>query len=232
MSDVAERLAAIRERIVRAERAAGRPAGATRLLAVSKTFGPERVIEAASCGLRAFGENRVQEAESKIPAVRAGCDAPLEWHLVGALQRNKARRAVELFDVIHSVDRASLAQALDRAAAALDKRPRVLIQVNVDTEPQKSGIAPGEAASLLDEVAALPRLEPVGLMAIPQARPEPELQRPAFARLRTLLEELTIQHPTLCELSMGMTADFEVAIAEGATWIRLGSALFGDRSAR
>jgi pyridoxal phosphate enzyme (YggS family) len=230
MSGVAERLAALRERIARAERAADRPAGSTRLLAVSKTFGPERVVEAAGCGLRAFGENRVQEATDKIPAVSAACDTPLEWHLVGALQRNKARRAVELFDVIHSVDRVSLAQAIDRAAAALDRRPRVLLQVNVDAEPQKGGVSVGDAPALADAVAALPRLDLVGLMAIPQARPDPELQRPAFARLRTLLGELRIQHPSLSELSMGMTSDFEVAIEEGATWIRLGTAVFGERS--
>jgi pyridoxal phosphate enzyme (YggS family) len=230
VSDVAERLSAIRERVARAERAAGRPEGSVRLLAVSKTFAPERVIEAAGCGLRAFGENRVQEAEQKIPAVRAACSADLEWHLVGALQRNKARRAAELFDVIHSLDRPSLARSLDRAAESLDKRLRVLVQVNVDAEPQKGGVRPDDAASLLDQLAALPRLDPVGLMAIPRAQPEPELVRPAFARLRSLLEELRIDHPTLRELSMGMTADFEVAISEGATWIRLGTALFGERS--
>ena len=230
MSDVSERLAVLRARIARAERAAGRPAGSVRLLAISKTFGPADVVEAAGCGLRAFGENRVQEAADKIPAVSAACDTPLEWHLVGALQRNKARRAVELFDVIHALDRRSLAHALDRAAAALDRRPRVLVQVNVDAEPQKSGVPLDEAPALVAEVASLPGLELVGLMAIPQVRPDPELQRPAFARLRSLLEGLRIQHPSLCQLSMGMTADFEVAIEEGATWIRLGTAVFGERS--
>ena len=230
MSDVRERLAVLRARIARAERAAGRPPGSARLLAISKSFAPERVVEAAGCGLRAFGENRVQEAADKIPAVSAAFDTKLEWHLVGALQRNKARRAVELFDVIHSLDRRSLAHAIDRAAAALDRRPRVLVQVNIDAEPQKGGVPVDEAPALVAEVAALPGLELVGLMAIPQARPDPELQRPAFARLRSLLEGLRIEHPSLCELSMGMTADFEIAIEEGATWIRLGTAVFGERS--
>jgi pyridoxal phosphate enzyme (YggS family) len=231
MNPLEERIAALRERLAAAASAAGRDAASVHLLAVSKTFGAEHVIEAASLGLRAFGENRVQEAEEKIPAVGTPGGAQLEWHLIGRLQRNKARRAAALFDVIQSVDRPELARTLSKAAGELGRRPRVLLQIDVDGEPQKGGTTPEAAPALADEVAALPHLELVGLMTIPRARADAESQRPAFARLRTLAEELKLRHPGLTELSMGMTADFEVAIAEGATWVRLGTAVFGQRSA-
>jgi hypothetical protein len=165
--------------------------------------------------------------------VRAASDACVEWHFIGPLQRNKARRAVELFDVIESVDRASLARELAQAARALGRRPRILLQVNVDAEPQKAGVPPGGLTDLLETVDALPDLEPVGLMAIPRAASDPEQSRPAFARLRELLEKTNAgRDPShrLAELSMGMSADFEVAIEEGATWVRVGSAIFGERT--
>lgn len=230
MSKIAERIGELRARIERAAGRAGRPPGEVRLIAVSKTFGAERVAEAAACGLLAFGENRVQEAAVKIPAVRARCAAALEWHLVGQLQRNKAKKALELFSVIHSLDRPELARSLERAAGAAQQRPRVLIQVNLDAEEQKGGASPEDVPALLDCVAGLPHLEPVGLMAIPRPRIDPEAQRPSFARLRDLLERLRITQPGLRELSMGMTADFEVAIEEGATLLRIGTAIFGERS--
>ncbi len=230
MSEIAERFASLRARLDRAAEKAGRDPGTVRLLAVSKTFEAARVREAIDAGHRSFGENRVQEAAAKIPELSAPGAPPLDWHLVGQLQRNKARTAVELFDWIHSVDRASLARALEGHAAALGRRPRVLIQVNVDQEPQKGGVAPAELADLVAEIDALPHLRLEGLMAIPLPRSDPEALRPAFARLRELLEELNrARERELTELSMGMSADFEVAVAEGASWVRIGTGVFGER---
>ena len=232
MTELAKRIAALHARIERAAQRASRDPGGVKLVAVSKTFGADRVLEAADAGLSVFGENRVQEAAEKLPEVAKRVRGKLEWHLVGRLQRNKARRAVELFDVIESVDRPELARALARAAEALGRRPRVLVQVNLDDEPQKGGVGPSEAPALVEMVAALPGLELVGLMAVPRARRDAEAQAPAFARLRSLQGELTLQHPELTELSMGMSADFEVAVREGATWVRIGSAIFGERKPR
>ncbi len=234
MSGIGARIEELRKRIETAARAAGRDPRAVRLLAVSKTFPAECVLEAAEAGLRAFGENRVQEAETKIPDVNAAAAVPLDWHLVGQLQRNKARRAVELFDWIHSVDRPALVAALERHAEALGRTPRVFIQVNVDEEEQKGGVLPGQLPALVRQVDALPHLELVGLMTIPRGCEDPEEVRPSFARLRGLLEETNARREgaKLAELSMGMSADFEVAIREGATWVRIGSAIFGERQGR
>ncbi len=232
MSGIAERAAPLRERIDAAARSAGRDSRSVHLLAVSKTFPAERVLEAVAAGLHSFGENRVQEAETKIPQVCAGTPVSLDWHLVGQLQRNKARRAVELFDWIHSIDRPSLAKALEQHAEALGRTPHVFIQVNVDEEEQKAGVQPTELPALAEQIDALPHLDLVGLMAIPRVCEDPEEMRPSFARLRSLLEELNAdrgQEQQLTELSMGMSADFEAAIHEGATWIRVGSAIFGER---
>jgi len=235
MTDLGARLGQLRERTVAAAHRAGRSPQEVQVLAISKTFPPERVLEAVSAGQRRFGENRVQEAEQKVPAVNAASPERLEWHLVGQLQRNKARKAVALFDVIHSVDRLVLGREIDKAAAALQRRPRLLLQVNIDEEPQKGGALPTEVGELLGGVAALPHVEVVGLMAIPRACEDPEEVRPSFARLHALLEELRSGHPAgrgLRELSMGMSADYEIAIEEGATWIRVGTALFGERGKR
>lgn len=233
-ASIAERVAETRARIEAAARRAGRDPESVQLLAVAKTFPVERILAAARAGLRAFGENRIQEAAAKLPELRARWSEaePPELHFVGALQRNKARRALELFDVIQSVDRPELAAALSRAAAALDCHRTVLLQVNVDEEPHKAGAPPGGLPALFEAVAALPRLRVAGLMCIPRRRDDAEAQRPAFARLRSLLEELTLQHPGagLAELSMGMTADYEIAIEEGATCVRLGTAIFGPRA--
>jgi len=232
VSALAARLAELRARIERAARAVGRDTGDVKLLAVSKNQPAQRVIEAVHAGLFAFGENRVQEASEKIAAVRAACDVPLEWHLIGGLQRNKARRAVELCDVIQSVDRPELLLALEKAAAELERRPRIFLQVNIDREPQKSGCMPSTLAALAAQADACPNLELVGLMAIPAACDNPEQVRPSFARLRGLLADLNRARPRerkLAELSMGMTSDFEVAVQEGATWLRIGTALFGER---
>ena len=232
---MASRLAAVRKRIRAAAERSGRRSEAVRIVAVSKTFRAAQVLEGLAAGLHVFGENRVQEAAGKIPEVVADPRShSVRWHLVGPLQRNKARRAAELFDRIESVDRPELASALDRAAESLGKRLDVLLQVNVDEEPQKAGVAPSEARKLLTVIDACASLRPLGLMAIPRPGQSAEEMRPSFARLRTLARELNQERAEperLQELSMGMTADFEIAIEEGATWIRLGTALFGERGA-
>ena len=231
---IRENLREVHRRIATAARRAGRDPTEVKLLAVSKTFAHDRVLEAAAAGQLAFGENRVQEASRKIPAVAAEFAAtqpntPMEWHLIGPLQRNKARQAVGLFDVIHSLDRSELAVALERAAEALDRRPRVLLQINIDDEPQKSGAAPSDARELLEATRACAHLIPIGLMTLPRACSDPEEVRPSFRRLRELLAELHQDEPRLVELSMGMSADFEVAIEEGSTQVRIGTAIFGTR---
>jgi pyridoxal phosphate enzyme (YggS family) len=233
MSAIAERLVSIRARIERAARSVGRDPGRVKLLAVSKTQSAERVLEAVAAGLHAFGENRVQEAEGKIPQLRSTSPTPLEWHLIGGLQRNKARRALELCDFIHSVDRPELLAALDKAALELGRRPRIFLQVNIDREPQKGGCLPSTLDALVAAADECANLELVGLMAIPRACDTPEEVRPAFARLRKLAESVNRTRPAerkLPELSMGMSDDFEVAVQEGATWLRLGTALFGERA--
>lgn len=232
MSEVARRLAEIRARIARSAQRVGRDPSSVKLLAVSKTQPPERVLEAVRAGVRAFGENRVQEAEAKIEALRSLSRETLEWHLIGSLQRNKVRRAAALCDVIQSVDRAPLLYALDREAGALGRRLRIFLQVNIDSEPQKGGCALGEVTELARLAGATEHLELVGLMAIPRACDDPEEVRPSFARLRETLGELNrarAHERELTELSMGMTSDFEVAVEEGATWLRIGTALFGER---
>ncbi|MEE8556992.1 MAG: YggS family pyridoxal phosphate-dependent enzyme [Myxococcota bacterium] len=231
-STLVERIEAVRKRVDSAARSVGRDPGAVQIIAVSKTFPADRVLEASQCGLQVFGENRIQEAEAKISAVREAAPG-LEWHLVGSLQRNKAARAAELFSVIHSLDRTSLADALARAAAKLDRRIRVLLQVNIDREEQKGGALPENVPGLLAHVDTLDGLDPLGFMAIPRLVPGPEGVRPAFARMRELRDSLNGDRPPsrqLRILSMGMSSDFELAIREGADWIRIGSAIFGERS--
>lgn len=233
--DLAERLADVRGRVERAARAAGRAPEQVRVIAVSKLFPASRVLEALEAGQTLFGENRVQEATAKLAELDAATRHRTEWHLVGQLQRNKARKAVELFDVIHSLDRARLAAALAGAAQELGRRPQVLLQIDLDGEPQKGGAPPEAAAELLAQIDSLPELEPVGLMAIPRASDRAEDVASAFARLRELQEKLNAERPAdrrLRELSMGMSADFEIAIREGATLVRVGTAIFGPREAR
>jgi pyridoxal phosphate enzyme (YggS family) len=233
--DLAQRIEAVRKRIEAAARDAGRDPETIRIIAVSKTFPAERVLDAVACGLRVFGENRVQEAVAKIPSVAEASPSALQWHLVGGLQRNKAARAVQLFQVIESVDRPELADALARAARAQGTRLRVLLQVNVDREPQKGGVLPEALGTLMEHVDGLPELEPLGLMTIPRFSEDPEAARPTFASLReSLLEVNKDRAPErrLRVLSMGMSHDFDVAIREGADWVRIGTAIFGERSRR
>lgn len=196
-----------------------------RLVAVTKTFPVSKILEAISAGVNDIGENRVQEAAEKFPQL-----PPVTRHLIGHLQANKARRAVELFDWIHSVDSVALATRLDRLATELGRRPVVLAQVDLGKEATKSGISVEGLPELVDALVECKSLEFRGLMTLPPFFEDPEMVRPYFAKLRELLEEQNrrLAHP-LTELSMGMSHDFTVAIEEGATIVRIGSAIFGER---
>jgi len=221
--DIKANLEAVQEVIGRACRKAGRAPGEVLLIAVSKTVDPERIREAVAAGVAALGENRVQEAKDKVAAL----GRPVPWHLIGSLQTNKARDAVMLFDWIHSVDRLELARELDRRAHAAGRKVSGLLQVNLGDEPQKGGAAPGEVKALLDELRGLTHLDIRGLMAIPPQVADAEAARPYFRRLRELRDAAGLEH-----LSMGMSADYAVAIEEGATMVRVGTAIFGARAPR
>jgi len=223
MHDIGASLEGVRERIARAAERAGRRADAVQLIGVSKTVEVARIREALAAGLSALGENRVQEARPKI----AELGRAVAWHLVGHLQTNKAKDAVELFDAIHSVDRVELGRELDRRARARGRVVEALAQVNLGGEAQKGGVAPDDLGALLEALAELGHLRVRGLMAIPPEAADPEDTRPWFAALRKLGE----RHG-LPDLSMGMSADFEVAIEEGATMVRVGTAIFGPRPSR
>lgn len=225
MSRVAENLARVRERMAAACQRAGREVAGVRLVAASKTVEPARLAEALAAGQLVFGENYVQEARRK-----AGELPGATWHLLGHLQTNKAAQAVRLFALIHSLDSVRLAEELDRRAAQLGKRQPVLIEVNLAGELSKTGVGEAQAPEMARRVAALPHLELLGLMCLPPFFDEPERARPYFARLRELRGELerALGLP-LPELSMGMSGDYEVAIEEGATLVRVGTAIFGRR---
>jgi len=219
-----QRLEKVERRITEACEKAGRPRDSVRLLAVSKTKPPESVREAAECGVRLFGENRVQEAQSKIPL----CPAGLEWHLIGHLQSNKAKVAARFFQMIHSVDSLKLLQALEAHA---DVTLPVLLQVNVSGEAAKFGMKPDEVAGAIEAANQMQKVEVHGLMTIPPFSPDPEKTRVHFSTLRMLRDRLQDETGTpLPELSMGMSHDLEVAIEEGSTWVRIGTDLFGGRS--
>lgn len=222
---LADRLAQVRETIAGRQAAAGWSHPVT-IVAVTKTHGPEAVRAAWAAGLRDVGENRVQEALAKQEQVT---DLPVAWHLIGALQRNKARHAAGRFALIHSVDREDLAAELGRRVAS-DARQAILVQVNCSGEPQKGGVEPDALPALLEAVAALPRLDLRGLMTMAELTDDPARQRAAFRRLRTLRDEAERRGVRLPELSMGMSGDFAVAVEEGATMVRLGSILFGGRT--
>lgn len=217
----------MRARIAAAAARAGRDPTAVTLVGVTKGVDVPRIQEAMAAGLRDLGENRIQEALPKLAALGPGP----RWHFVGHLQRNKARRAAEAFVLIHSVDSVPLADALDRAAARMGRRLRVLIEVNVAAEPTKVGVPPEEAAALVAAVRARAHLEPVGLMTVAPVAADPEHVRPVFRALRALRDRIREGPggPAFVELSMGMSDDFEVAVEEGATLVRLGRAIFGPR---
>jgi len=222
---LAERLAHVRAEIARRQAAAGRTAPVT-IVAVTKGFGVDAVEAALEAGVTDLGENRVQEALDKVdtPAGRRAT-----WHLIGHLQRNKAKHVAGRFALVHSVDSVALADELDRRAAAHGAKQRVLLQVNVAGETQKSGCTPGEAAALARHAAALPHLSLEGLMTIAPFTDDDAVQRPTFRGLRELRDALQEEGLWLPTLSMGMSADYGVAVEEGATVIRLGTVLFGPR---
>jgi PLP dependent protein len=228
IADIAANLARLRERVVRAAERAGRLADDIALVAVSKTFPVEAIRAAFEAGLRHFGENRVQEMQAKHPNL---ADLSTSWHFIGHLQSNKARLATQLFDRIDSLDSVPLAQKLDSAAGQLGKRLPVLIEVHVGGEATKNGVSESELPSLAESIATLPHLDLHGLMTVPPYSDDPERARPHFRKLlelrNRLSERLGRRLPTL---SMGMSHDLEVAIEEGATEIRPGTALFGARS--
>lgn len=224
---VSERAASVLERIARAERRSGRTAGSVRLVAVSKTQPLDRILQARAAGLSVFGENYVQEASEKVRAVP---DA--EWHLIGKLQGNKVRRAVSLFSWIQTADSAKRLAEISRCAVEGRKTVPVLIEVNVGAEDSKAGLPPEELRAVVESSRGLGGLELRGLMAIPPYAEDPEASRPYFARLRELRDRLARELPwaDLQELSMGMSNDFEAAIEEGATIVRVGTAIFGSRA--
>jgi pyridoxal phosphate enzyme (YggS family) len=236
--EIADRLAAVMTRIDGAARRAGRDPAEVTLLGASKVQGPERLAAAVEAGLGCLGENYVQEARDKQPEVERLLEpevgAQVRWHMIGPLQRNKARDAVRLFDVIETLDRESLAKELDKRAAAVGRTIEALVQVNLSGEPQKAGVPEEGLPGLLEACSQLEHLRVIGLMTIPAPSPEPDGNRAVFARLRNLRDTLRLQPhgEDLRELSMGMSRDFETAIEEGATFVRVGTDLFGPRPAK
>jgi PLP dependent protein len=224
-SSLEARLAEIRA-VVAEQQARGGWSHPVRIIAVTKTHGPETVRAAAAVGLTDVGENRVQEA---LPKQEATADLAVQWHLIGTLQRNKARQAVGRFALIHSVDREELAIELDRRAAEGTRQP-VLVQVNCSDESQKGGVEPDAAVALLDRLRGCARLDVRGLMTMAAFDADEAGQRRTFARLRALRDAARAEGHDLPELSMGMSHDFAAAVAEGATMLRLGTILFGSRS--
>jgi pyridoxal phosphate enzyme (YggS family) len=223
---IAAAVARVRARIAAAAARAGRPPGDITLVAVTKGVALSRIREAVSAGMIDIGESRVQEAAPKVAALRE----VVRWHLVGHLQRNKAPLAAGLFNVVHSLDSVRLAETLSRHAP---QRLDVLVQVNVAREPQKYGVPPEGLADVLRGAASLPEIRVVGLMTIPPLHPDPEHARSVFRRLHTLRDEVAkVLGTALPHLSMGMTDDFEVAVEEGATLVRVGRAIFGPRDRR
>lgn len=231
MSTIEQNLQAVRRSIAQAADQAQRPAADVMLLAVSKTFGADAVLAAADAGQMAFGENYLQEALDKMAAVRAAQpDAGLEWHFIGPIQSNKTRPITEHFDWVHTVEREKIAVRLSEQRPADLPELNICLQVNISGEASKSGVAPTDLPALAHAVAQLPRLRLRGLMAIPEPETDPVRQRAAFARLRQLFQQLRDEGLALDTLSMGMSADLQAAVLEGATIVRVGSAIFGSRN--
>lgn len=236
-----ENASAIFKRISHAAMRAGRSPDEVKLIAVTKTVGIETIKEAIDAGLRIFGENRVQEAQKKIsdlkfeitppipPFEKGGMKGGVEWHLIGHLQKNKAKYAVQLFDLIHTVDSIELAEELNKQAEKIGKIQSILVQVKLSEEETKHGISEDELILLLEEIKKLKNLKLEGLMTMPPFFDNPEEARPYFRRLREIRDNAKEKGFMLPELSMGMSGDFEVAIEEGATMVRIGTAIFGER---
>jgi pyridoxal phosphate enzyme (YggS family) len=227
-TDIVSNIMNIRQRMAAAAERSGRNPADIQLMAVSKTVPPERIREALDAGITWFGENYVQEAREKIPAI----DQNASWHMIGHLQTNKVKYVVHLFDWIHSVDRLELAKELDKRAAQNQRTLKVLIEVNVSGEASKNGMEPSRVLEFVRQISVLPNLSVQGLMTMPPYSDNPEDARPFFIALRRLRDEIASENipgVQMKELSMGMTDDFEVAIEEGATIIRVGRAIFGER---
>lgn len=225
-SETGEILREVRAHIAEACAKAGRSPDAVEVIGVTKTHGPEVVREAWEAGIRLFGENKVQEAACKLPH----CVSGPEWHLVGHLQRNKVRPALELFSVIHSVDSVRLLEQIERVAEEGGYRPEVLLEVNVSGESSKSGLSPAQAPEAIECALGCRSLTLTGLMTMAPFCPEPEMARPVFAKLREARDRWEQAFGIgLPNLSMGMSNDYRVAVEEGATWVRLGTVLFGRR---
>jgi pyridoxal phosphate enzyme (YggS family) len=230
---IADNLARIHYEIADAAARAQRPPSDIALMAVSKIHPTEAILEAISAGQRLFGENRVQEFAAKASALSAPYSlpsTPCSFHLIGPLQNNKTAKAAELFDAVDTLDSLKTAERLNAAAAALNKTLSVLIEVKLSPEETKHGIAPEELPALLSALTPLTNLSADGLMTVPPFTEDPELARPYFRHLRRLRDENVTKHPTLTQLSMGMSNDFRVAIEEGSTTVRIGTAIFGKRS--
>ena len=228
MGSIADNLARVRERMAEAAIRSGRRPDSVKLVGVTKTVDVDRIKEAVSAGLQILGENYVQEARDKIREL----GSPVSWHFVGRLQTNKAKYAVKLFDLIQTVDSFRLAKELNRRAQPLGRTISIIIQVNLASEASKGGVNPSECLSLIKQVATLENIQIRGLMTMPPFFDQPEIARPYFAQLRKMSQEIAeAQVPgiEMDELSMGMSGDFETAIEEGATLIRVGTAIFGER---
>ena len=227
MTSIAENLERVREQIATASAKSGRLANDVELVAITKTHSAERVREAIEAGQSLFGESRVQEARAKIPELPSN----VRWHFVGHLQKNKIRHALPLFELIHSVDSLPLAQEIDRIAQEEGFHPRVLLEVNVAGEGSKFGFATEKLREQIEALLALPRLSILGLMTIPPLAEDAEASRKYFVQLRELRDHLQTEFRVdLAQLSMGMTQDFPIAVEEGATLVRVGTAVFGERS--
>jgi pyridoxal phosphate enzyme (YggS family) len=231
MSSILDNLQAVHAQIHSAAQSAARDPAGIALLAVSKTFGPEAVLEAAQAGQRAFGENYLQEAVDKITALHASHpEYLLEWHFIGPIQSNKTRPIAEHFSWVHSVEREKIAQRLSEQRPAHLPPLNVCLQVNVSGEASKSGVAPDQLLQLAQTVAGMPRLKLRGLMAIPEPSADYEQQRAPLRQMRALFDQLRAEGLDLDTLSMGMSADLQAAVVEGATIVRIGSAIFGKRT--
>jgi pyridoxal phosphate enzyme (YggS family) len=230
LPSVALRIEAVRVRLAQACQAAGRAPEAVRLLAVSKTFGADAVLQAVQAGQTAFGENYIQEGVDKVLALGAAGHPELEWHCIGPIQSNKTRLVAEHFDWVHTVDRLKVAQRLSDQRPAHVPPLQVCVQVNVDGGANKSGVAPEALLALAHEVTRLPRLQLRGLMCIPEPAPSFQAQCAVFAQAKALLNAMQEQGLKVDTLSMGMSDDLEAAVASGSTMVRVGSAIFGSRS--
>src|SRR5215831_7873503 len=229
MVSIAENLERVREQIARATAKSGRSPDDIELVAITKTHPAEKVREAIEAGQTLFGESRVQEARAKIPELPSS----VRWHFVGHLQKNKIRHALPLFEMIHSADSLSLAQEMNRIAEEEGMHPRVLLEINLVREGSKFGFAPNRLREQMEELLALPRLSILGLMCIPPIAEDAQASRKYFVQLRELRDRLQTEFLVdLAQLSMGMTQDYAIAVEEGATLVRVGTAIFGERRAR